>query len=369
MKPSWCPDLGARRPLGRVIALVCLTLSALVPVAAQNVDELLFTPAQPTSLDPIHVIVSGEWPTECAPELFDLVVQGSVVRVEIAEDVVLPCEDVATQYMIEAKLPPLAAGEYDLDLIYWGPFAPTELGSKQLVVREGSETGLGALSVHPPQPSATDRIQIVASGDWMDGCVPEWSATSVDGNEVVISTLTPGDSCVQQITPYAVAATLGPLPAGTYDLTVLVADVLGLPAEEIPILGSRSFTVLDSVATSAVLDDRFEVKVDFKDKEGVPGKARVMSGALPSASEVVSSSGESVLFWFFSPDNTEVVLKVLDGCGVNDRFWVFASAATDLEFTITVTDLVTSEERTYESPGGQAATAINDTDAFATCAP
>lgn len=369
MKPSFNPV--ARTGSVHRLGVLALTLSlALAAVPAMVVgSDVEFSPAQPTSLDPIQVSVSGTWPTDCAPELFDLVVDGSEVRVEIAENVVLPCESVPTDYFIEGEFPPLAAGTYDLLLIFWGPFAPTQLDQTELVITEGGLPSLRSLSLHPPQPTTTDRIQVVASGEWMDGCVPEWSATEVDGTDIVISTLTPGEFCVQQVTPFDVVASIGPLPAGTYDLTTLVADELGLPAEEIPILGARSFTVLEAAATKAVLNGRFEVQVSFEDTQGTPGTARVMSGALPSGSEVVSSSGETALFWFFSPDNTEVVVKVLDACGINERFWVFGSAATDLAFTLTVTDLETSEVRTYENSAGQPAMAINDTNAFETCSP
>ena len=46
-------------------------------------------------------------------------------------------------------------------------------------------------------------------------------------------------------------------------------------------------------------------------------------------------------FWFFDPSdeaNFELCLKVLDGTRVNDRFWVFAAATTDVEYTLTIED-------------------------------
>ena len=46
-------------------------------------------------------------------------------------------------------------------------------------------------------------------------------------------------------------------------------------------------------------------------------------------------------FWLFDPSdeaNFELCLKVLDGTTFNDRFWVFAGATTDVEYTLTVTD-------------------------------
>ena len=82
---------------------------------------------------------------------------------------------------------------------------------------------------------------------------------------------------------------------------------------------------------------------------------------------VAIASGDSGLFWFFAPGNVELLLKVLDGCAVNGRVWVFLSATTDVEFTVTVTDTVSAAVRTYSNALGHPATPVTDTAAFATC--
>ena len=82
---------------------------------------------------------------------------------------------------------------------------------------------------------------------------------------------------------------------------------------------------------------------------------------------VPGGTGDSSNFWFFSANNWELLFKVLDGCGINDRFWVFFAATTDVGFTATVTDTQTGTVQQYSNPLGQAANAVTDTDAFATC--
>ncbi len=72
-------------------------------------------------------------------------------------------------------------------------------------------------------------------------------------------------------------------------------------------------------------------------------------------------------FWFFTPDNIELVVRVLDACSTNDHFWVFAAATTNVEYTISVTDTVSGQTRDYSNPLGNLAPAITDTSAFATC--
>jgi hypothetical protein len=59
---------------------------------------------------------------------------------------------------------------------------------------------------------------------------------------------------------------------------------------------------------------------------------------------------ESGYFWFFSPENVELVVKVLDGRGANGYFWVLYGALSDVEYTITVTDVLTGRQRTYHNP-------------------
>ena len=59
-----------------------------------------------------------------------------------------------------------------------------------------------------------------------------------------------------------------------------------------------------------------------------------------NTSQVVTTSSDSAVFWTFSPTNWEVLVKVLDGCGTNGRYWVFGAAATHLSYDVTVQDYV-----------------------------
>ncbi|MEO1087517.1 MAG: hypothetical protein AAFY88_25035, partial [Acidobacteriota bacterium] len=113
---------------------------------------------------------------------------------------------------------------------------------------------------------------------------------------------------------------------------------------------------VESDTVRCLNNDRFAVSIEWKDFEGGEG-----------VGTFVEDSDDSSLWWFFTPSNWEMLVKVLDGCGFNDRFWVFAAAVTNVEFTLTVTDTVTDETRTWFNPLGVSASAITDTDAFATC--
>jgi hypothetical protein len=81
----------------------------------------------------------------------------------------------------------------------------------------------------------------------------------------------------------------------------------------------------------------------------------------------VPLTGDSGYFWFFDASNVEMLVKALNGCGVNGRYWVFAAGLTDVEVTLRVTDTQTGALKTYVNPRGTAFEPIQDTSAFATC--
>lgn len=58
---------------------------------------------------------------------------------------------------------------------------------------------------------------------------------------------------------------------------------------------------------------------------------------------------------------------MVDGCGFNGAFWVFAAATTNVGYEMIVTDTVSGAEVTYFNAEGVLAPAITDTSAFQTC--
>ncbi len=109
--------------------------------------------------------------------------------------------------------------------------------------------------------------------------------------------------------------------------------------------------------TLCLHQERFRVDLEWRSFDDTTGSGR----AVPFGSD------DSGLLWFFEADNWELLIKVLDGCAFNDRFWVFAAATTTVEYTLRVTDTQVGTVREYFNPLGTAAAAITDTDAFAAC--
>ena len=82
---------------------------------------------------------------------------------------------------------------------------------------------------------------------------------------------------------------------------------------------------------------------------------------------VANSNSTSGVFWFFGPDNWELMLKVLNACSLNNRYWAFSAATTDVHYQLIVTDVRAGVTKRYFNYLGVSAPAVTDTDAFATC--
>ncbi|HET9769183.1 MAG TPA: hypothetical protein VFS60_20230 [Thermoanaerobaculia bacterium] len=78
-------------------------------------------------------------------------------------------------------------------------------------------------------------------------------------------------------------------------------------------------------------------------------------------------TGDSATYWFFGAGNIELVVKVLDGCAINGRYWVFLAGLTDVRVEVTVTDVTTGETWRHENPQGMPFPPVQATSAFPTC--
>ena len=105
--------------------------------------------------------------------------------------------------------------------------------------------------------------------------------------------------------------------------------------------------------TLCLNDGRFKVQVNW----------RVPSQGTNGAGTGVALTGDTGYFWFFSSNNVELVIKVVDGRGFNGKYWVFYGALSDVEYSIAVTDTATGTVRTYSNPFGTLAS-VADTAAF-----
>lgn len=109
--------------------------------------------------------------------------------------------------------------------------------------------------------------------------------------------------------------------------------------------------------TLCLHEGRFAVTLTWQDFLGQSGPGKVAP----------ASSRESGLFYFFSPGNWEIQVKVLDGCATNGHFWIFTAASTNVAYTLVVEDLLRQQRATYNNPLGRLALTVADIEALATC--
>jgi hypothetical protein len=119
--------------------------------------------------------------------------------------------------------------------------------------------------------------------------------------------------------------------------------VIDPPPPNLPgggVFGQR-FTLASCALSSneLCLNDRFRVAVQLTDPRNNQA----------SAARPVPVTNDTGAFWFFDRANLELTVKVLDGRAVNGHFWVFYGALSDVDYTITVTDTVSGNRRTYHN--------------------
>jgi chitodextrinase len=114
-------------------------------------------------------------------------------------------------------------------------------------------------------------------------------------------------------------------------------------------------TCVPDATTLCLNKDRFRVEAWWQTNEGL------------GTGQAVALGGDTGYFWFFNKDNVELIIKVLDGCALNSRYWVFAGGLTNVGVRIIVTDMATGLPKEYVNPIGKAFPPKQDTDAIAEC--
>jgi hypothetical protein len=154
---------------------------------------------------------------------------------------------------------------------------------------------------------------------------------------------------------YTASTTIGPLAAGTYFVSVFGSDAAGSGLREIKELVVKSPPVCQATATSLCLaDGRFRVTGTFRPR-------RLIARAVPDGFDGLGDWG---LLWFFSQDNPEILIKILDTCATNGHYSVFISPASILRHDVTVRDVRTGVTKTYANPQSGGPRLITDTTSF-----
>jgi len=125
------------------------------------------------------------------------------------------------------------------------------------------------------------------------------------------------------------------------------------------LFGTGSSCTGAASSTDLCLLTRFLVNVKFR--TGAQGSAE---GAAHLVSFADPGSG---IFWFFDLHNWEVMVKTINACSLNNSYWVFSAATTNVFYRMEVFDYPTGTQRIYFNYPGPPAPAVTDVNAFATC--
>ena len=88
------------------------------------------------------------------------------------------------------------------------------------------------------------------------------------------------------------------------------------------------------------------------------------SDASLSPANAVALTGNTGYFWFFDAANVEMTVKVLDGCSVNNHYWVFAGGMTNVGVEWKVTNDQGGTIKNYSNAVGTPFQPVQDTAAF-----
>ncbi len=103
---------------------------------------------------------------------------------------------------------------------------------------------------------------------------------------------------------------------------------------------------------------RFQVNAIWTKTDGTSGAA--------NAVKVTDDSG---YFWFFDAGNIEMVVKVLNGCGLNNAYWVFAAGLTNVQVDWRTVDTNTGIVYPQTNPQGSPFAPLQATTAFPSSCP
>ena len=231
-------------------------------------------------------------------------------------------------------------------------------------INSDDQAGLRALyqigGVSTP-PAAPTNLQAFAVSTTAIGLT--WTDNSTNETEfrIEVRTLTGIFADIGSVPANATSAEIISLtPATGYVFRVKAVNSAGSSGYSNEATASTNTAVgpcVPGANTLCLNNDRFRVQVAWKIPDGSEGLASV----------VPVNSDDSGLLYFFSSNNWEMLVKVLNGCSSTSHYWVFFAATTNVQFVVTVADTQTGKVKTYLNPQGNSADAVTDTGAFATC--
>ena len=104
------------------------------------------------------------------------------------------------------------------------------------------------INVAPSLPTQDDNVQVIASGDWYDTCIPFYHSHQIDNHVIRVDAVIDypvGTGCADMITPWEFMVDIGKLPTGVYEVNLYITDLFN----QVPtaLCATKSFTVFTEV--------------------------------------------------------------------------------------------------------------------------
>ena len=361
----------------RTLAGVAFFAAVATAASAQGDPDIQVSPSHPTTADIVHFTISGTWANGCVPEFHSGTIRNptrSEARLRVNRVVEMQlvsksgaCTQVTTPYEVKVRTnSPLSAGTY---LAFASIDDGRFVNRRKFVVLEAQHHQdtvafrTSRVSVHENDHTAMVYVERTGSGNGavsVDYVTADGTAQAGADFDHTQGTLTWHDG---DRSPKAVSVRL-------FDDFELEGDevfrlelrhatgaTLGHPqVAEITITDDESASSGACHAgpqTLCLQEGRFEVRARWRTPQGKSGTGN--PGAF---------TDETGYFWFFSNENVEVLVKVLDGCSINDTYWVYVAGLTNVWVDLEIRDTATGEVKNWINPMGQSFRPIEDTGFF-----
>lgn len=341
-------------PKLRLPLLAAAAVVAFAGAAAAQTAQLTLLPPVANWKEPVVARIIG---TGCTGEFAPVAVVGDRVTIELRH-CIAPS---AKPFAVDVPLPPLYPDTYTVYVV--SEFANADppqppLATASLEVHLDGDLAIGLPAVARDDEDVAITLRAVASSGCYSLDLDQPGGNLIEGFFDDSCPLIPvGPPRVAEVTFHR------RLAPGTYEVrfynTSATADKHDAPMVHATFVVHDHDLCLPDEDTLCLQDDRFAVEVAWRDFAGATGKGHLV--------ELAGQDG-SGLFWFFSPDNVEQTVKVIDGCSLNGHWWVFVSSGTTVENRVVVRETRTGVERWYDNAAGEAAPLVTATSAFA-CTP
>lgn len=102
------------------------------------------------------------------------------------------------------------------------------------------------VDVVPSPPTLEVSVQVVASGEWYDSCIPFYQSHEIDGNLIRVDAVVdypPHTGCADVISPWEFTIDMGKLPASSYEANLYITDVFNQVPVPTSLCATRHFRV------------------------------------------------------------------------------------------------------------------------------